>query len=519
MTLRTVISRHLGGADPHVLTAHDRLDVPVGWVHSSEIFEIGPLLSGGELLLTTGLGLGGLDAGTRRHYVRDLADRGVAGLAFEVGRTFDTIPEEMVREGSASRLPIIELRRVLPFIEVCRETNTAIVSGELGVLRRRAALDDALHRDLVSASGVAGMLAHVSAAAGRPVALIGSSGALLAAHGVDDDRSAWRIVDAAVAAAPVIVRDREIARLVAGGNAHSDLPDASIPALLDVAAGPVGAALTRSGTRGSAVGARLVEEIVGGRHIRRADLFARLVSAGVPVTESTRVVTVAAEAPDPRMAEATLARAAASLSGLVQATVDATVYALVMTAGGGDDDPVARVAAAIGGPGALTAGRMTAVVGDAHRLDTPSAGAELSTAMAESLRRSGDRLAVAAELTRAGVVSGSVFTGRELAAEMVVRESHPRIRAELGQIIAPLVEHDAAQSTSLVTTLEAHLRNGCSATRSAEVLHIGRQSLYQRLERIRGLLGFDPTSPTTYPTMLLAVSAFRADRMPGRTAR
>jgi purine catabolism regulator len=148
-----------------------------------------------------------------------------------------------------------------------------------------------------------------------------------------------------------------------------------------------------------------------------------------------------------------------------------------------------------------------------------SPGPELATTIAESLRRSGSRLAVAAELARAGVVSGGVFTGRELTAESVVRESDPLIRAELRQILAPLVDHDAAQSTHLVTTLEAHLRNGCSATRSAEVLHIGRQSLYQRLDRIRGLLGFDPTSPTIYPTMLLAVSAFRADRASGRACR
>ncbi|WP_100524836.1 PucR family transcriptional regulator ligand-binding domain-containing protein [Mycobacteroides abscessus] len=50
-------------ADPLVVAGEQSLDRPVRWVHSSEIYEIWPLLAGGELLLTTGLGLGAADAG------------------------------------------------------------------------------------------------------------------------------------------------------------------------------------------------------------------------------------------------------------------------------------------------------------------------------------------------------------------------------------------------------------------------------------------------------------------------
>lgn len=493
-----------------MLTAHDRLDVSVGWVHSSEIFEIGPLLAGGELLLTTGLGLGGLDAGTRRHYVRDLAERGVAGLAFEIGRTFDAVPDEMLREGSSARLPIIELRRVLPFIEVCREANTAIVSGELAGLRLRSELDDALHRDLTGAGGVAGMLAHVATVTGRSVVLVGSGGALLAAHGVDDDRSAWRIVDSAVESAPVEVRGRDIARLVAGpGTAGAPgVPDDQVATLLSVAAGPLASALTRSGTRGSALGTRLVSELVAGRPIRRADLLSRLAGSGVPVSDSVVLVTVAAEAPDPRMAEAILSRVAAS-AGTVLATVDATVYALVaVTVSPTGDDPVERVAAAIAAAVDPSA-RITAVVGDGLHLGAVPSGLELSAAISGSLIRNAGRLDGAT--TRGG---RSVFTGRELAVDAAVRTTDPAVRRELLELVGPLTAHDAVHSSRLIVTLETHLRHGCSATRSAEALHIGRQSLYQRLERIRGLLGFDPTSAAMYPSMLLALSTFRAsDRL------
>ena len=308
LSLRQIIDDYLIDADPHVLTAHDRLERPVIWVHSSEIYEIGPLLSGGELLLTTGLGLAGLDAGTRRHYVRELAERGVVALAFEIGRSFDSVPDEIIREGSARRLPIIELRRVVPFITMCRTSNTAIVSAELADLRLRGELDTTLHDDMATGGGVAKMLEHVSDAAHCPIVLVGTGGALIAAHGVDDDRSAWRAVDGQIASAPIIARGREIARLIAGPGA-TPIPGERAAMLLDCAAGPLTSALVRGGIGRSAVASRLIEELLASRPIRRADLFARLSGSGAPVAQSTQIVPVVVESPDSRTVSYTHLRA------------------------------------------------------------------------------------------------------------------------------------------------------------------------------------------------------------------
>ncbi|HEY5833016.1 helix-turn-helix domain-containing protein [Streptomyces sp.] len=58
-------------------------------------------------------------------------------------------------------------------------------------------------------------------------------------------------------------------------------------------------------------------------------------------------------------------------------------------------------------------------------------------------------------------------------------------------------------------TLEVHLRNGCSPTRTAALLHVGRQSLYQRLERIESLLGLPVADPDSHGELLLAACAHR----------
>ncbi|MFI5957074.1 helix-turn-helix domain-containing protein [Cryptosporangium sp. NPDC051539] len=53
-------------------------------------------------------------------------------------------------------------------------------------------------------------------------------------------------------------------------------------------------------------------------------------------------------------------------------------------------------------------------------------------------------------------------------------------------------------------TLELYLRHGASATKTADALHLRRQSLYQRLERIETLLGHSPAAPDLYPALLAA---------------
>lgn len=510
LSLRRIVDDFLTEADPHVLTAHDCLERPVIWVHSSEIYEIGPLLAGGELLLTTGLGLAGLDAGTRRHYIRELAERGVAALAFEIGRSFDSVPEEVIREGSLRRLPIIELRRVVPFIKMCRAANTAIVSAELSDLRVRGQLDARLHDDMASGGGVAKMLEHVSDAAGCPIVLVGAGGALIAAHGVDDDRSAWRAVDDQLASTAIVVRGREIARLIAGPSATTGAAERAAM-LLDCAAGPLTSALVRAGISRSAVASRLIEELLASRPIRRADLFARLSGSGAPATQSSQIVPVVVESPDSRMAESALGRAASPLGGVVFETVDATVYGLVvMATPAGEHDAVDCVHKAFTELGPHGS-RVTVVVGQPCATADAGPGPGLSMTLGDSLRTCAERLGSAVESAHSTNLSGRVFTARSLAVDAAAGTMSAEARDELIGLIDPLLRHDTTSSTQLARTLEVHLRNGCSATRSAQALHIGRQSLYQRLDRVREVLGFDPTDPDMYASILLAFSALRAE--------
>ncbi|MET8074771.1 PucR family transcriptional regulator [Streptomyces sp. NPDC005303] len=106
-------------------------------------------------------------------------------------------------------------------------------------------------------------------------------------------------------------------------------------------------------------------------------------------------------------------------------------------------------------------------------------------------------LALERELTR-----GGVDANRE------------RLAALVQHALGPLLAWEAAHPSDLVRTLEVHLRNGCSPTRTAALLHIGRQSLYQRLERIESLLGLEIDDPDLLGELLTATCAHRVVERP-----
>src|SRR5215211_9374678 len=88
-------------------------DAPVRWVHISELPDPTPWLSGGELLLTTGIQL---DTDERqREFVRLLSNRHLAGLGFVTGFDHAEVPAAIVEEAAQNAFPVFEVPYELPF--------------------------------------------------------------------------------------------------------------------------------------------------------------------------------------------------------------------------------------------------------------------------------------------------------------------------------------------------------------------------------------------------------------------
>src|SRR5215469_9800256 len=141
VSLRDVIALDaVRAGSPVVVAAPDRLDAPVRWVHSAEVSDVGRLLRGGELVLSTGIALPSSPAGLAS-YVASLAGAGVAGLAIELGQRYvSALPPALVSAAEARGVPLIVFEREVPFVEITEAVHAQIIDAE------RAATTSALSR-------------------------------------------------------------------------------------------------------------------------------------------------------------------------------------------------------------------------------------------------------------------------------------------------------------------------------------------------------------------------------------
>jgi purine catabolism regulator len=156
------------------------LDAPVRWVHSSELIDPTPWLSGGEILLTTGLQL--RDADTQRAFVARLADHGLAGIGLGTGFAHDTVPSAMVQEADARGFVLFEVGYEVPFIAITERAFGRLVNEQYELLRRSIAAQERLQRIVLSERGLPAVAGALSASLGAAVLVLDGRGGELAGH-------------------------------------------------------------------------------------------------------------------------------------------------------------------------------------------------------------------------------------------------------------------------------------------------------------------------------------------------
>jgi PucR family transcriptional regulator, purine catabolism regulatory protein len=152
--------------DVRLVTGEAAIDVPVRWVHISELRDPTPWLSGGEVLLTTGMQLN--TAERQREFVSRLADHQLAALGFGVGFGHERVPPALIEAATEREFPVFEVPYEVPFIAVTEAAFTQLVNEQYAVLRRAIAAHERLERVVLSERGLealAGTLATLIGAA------------------------------------------------------------------------------------------------------------------------------------------------------------------------------------------------------------------------------------------------------------------------------------------------------------------------------------------------------------------
>src|SRR3954453_23448647 len=166
----------LDGADVQALAGEGHLDVPVRWVHISELDDPTPFLSGGELLLTTGMAL--TTPEQQRDYVRRLADHGLAGMGFGTGFGHDAVPEALVQAAQERGFPLFEVPYEVPFIQLTEHAFTKLVNEQYALLQRSIAAQERLQRIVLSERGLGATAGALSSPVGGAALVFDGRGEL-----------------------------------------------------------------------------------------------------------------------------------------------------------------------------------------------------------------------------------------------------------------------------------------------------------------------------------------------------
>ncbi|MGW1623973.1 PucR family transcriptional regulator [Streptomyces sp. NPDC002172] len=512
---------------PEILAGADRLSRTVRWVHAGEVPNIASLLKGGELLLTTGYGLGTRPA-EQRAFVRTLAERGIAALVVELGARFSRLPATLVDTARATGLPLVVLHREVPFVTVTEEIHTEIVNHHYALLQRAEEVHRRCTEALLGGGGVPQVLAILADFGGNPVFLETADGQLLYAAGSGPE-----------GADPLQVWEGLRGQ-------HKDTPPTGV-VLVDVPGGGPGAGSVR---------ARLVLLPVRGPlapvHRIAAERAAGILA--VVLMQARQEEELAARGRGDFLTDLAEGRISAE-DAPAQARVlgfkpgSSPLLPVVMRVGdslppGGGWAVLARAVgeelATVGVPVLLgvrpVEGRVPLLLGLRSEAERTTVADRVAAALRAGVERAGlQRPGAAPPVVVVGAAGGwaAVSAGLRHAAETATAaqglsdrpwfdarrldidlllwrlRDHPDLAAFVDRAIGPLRDHDHRSKPPLLPTLETYLAHAGRKAETARELHLNRQTLYNRLARIGELLGTDLDDPQVVMALSLALRARR----------
>ena len=494
LSVRQVLAleRVLAG-EPEVVAGASQLDRSVRWVHVAEAADVGVMLSGGEMVLTTGVLLAG-DPEAQAEYIRSLHRAEAAAVVLGLGRAFPTPPDVMRRAAERCGLPMVVLHRPFPFAELTEEVQSRLVRRKFAAVSLSESVRTALTGLITAGAPLQRMLDEIASHSACPVVVTNLAHRVLATAG---ERSA---VDD-------VLRDWERIARQAGGSEG----DGWIRAELG-GRGERWGRIVLCGYRGDAATGRLLADrgaealvlhrmLGGAAHsweeqsaqslltdlvsgvVPARQLLPRARAAGLPVNRRTFVPLVVR---DGEAAQLDRVLRLLGLSGLVAELADGATAVLLSLARDQDAEALAahfasRLRTESGG-GAEGGGKAVVAAADARTgWDDVPAGLREARHVAEAVAES-----------PTGLDLPAVVRLRDVHLRGLVRllRDNPHVQSFAERELDGLLCGVDAES-ELLPVLRTYLASGRNKSRTAQLHHVSRPALYRRLEAIEGRLGVD----------------------------
>jgi purine catabolism regulator len=157
---------------------------PVRWVHIAEVPDPTKWLKGGELLLTTGYGMGAAHD-KQVAFLKRLIDHNLSALGIGTGFSLEKVPEAIIKVAEQYNFPVFEVPYNVPFIAITEAVSSKIVNEQYSLLQRSLAVHEKLTTIVLEEKGLEAILATLSA-------LVGCSAVLFDFHGLVLCETAYR---------------------------------------------------------------------------------------------------------------------------------------------------------------------------------------------------------------------------------------------------------------------------------------------------------------------------------------
>jgi purine catabolism regulator len=512
---------------PLVLAGRDRLDRLVRWLHVLELEDITTLLRGGELILTTGIGLPD-DASRLRAYVDALVDADASGLLIETGRRFTEVPEAMIRACDRAGLPLVQLRRQLPFVELTEAVHADIVQKQFSALTTLQRAHEVFTALSIDGAGAEEIVRETAKMVDAPVVFEDLMYRVLAYDALDvplaDLLTNWANRSRAVrvrqrsgfaepegwAVTSVEARGELFGRLIV--VARDSLTNEQ---LMIAERAATALTLSRLLARDGAVlegraHASLLSDIVERRYPNEREMHVRTAALGVPTARRT-LLGVAVQRQDDRGRRGGRPYRSSRDADRIAAMIRTSgVPNLASTASDGVVDVLVTLDA--------TADKDAVLTVLAEALQKPSAEAVLigvgsPVPSLQDLPRSFAEARHVLAAARALNVRRGYFEmpDVQLRGLLYTLADDPRLQAFVERMLGPLLDFDSRNDTDLVGALRIYLEHRGNKSGAASAAHVSRQSFYQRLATIERILAVDLESAEVCTSLHAALMGLDGD--------
>ncbi|MHC8514681.1 PucR family transcriptional regulator [Sporosarcina sp. ITBMC105] len=530
ITVGTILKRPLF-KDAKVVAGKNGLHRQVKWAHVLEVRDFESLINGGELILTTGVGLQ-LDLPTQLQYVKRLLEKNVACICIELGAYFNEIPQDIIEFADTHDFPILVFEKTVKFVDITQDLHTMIINQHHQALSQLDTLSRTFIDLSLSPNGILKILQELHKVFRQGVLFIGEQQKTI--HYPSEMKEVGKVLQQELEL--VNTPSSNELTVVAEGQTFACVPvrglgqrlgficlEASQPPmsdmtflLLDRAALAIAQVALRSRTiaeRKQKSEGEFVRNLLNGRSVDRDDLNTFLPTPSRNMYY--RVVTIElddlyVELDDDdweeiRIQRSMMIRSLCHKNGFfpaVSSTKNEIVLIASFLSAAESKRSVDRFLQLFSHIAQLD--QADSLVGATCRFGCSAVYQDV-----KDLKKSYEESRKVLALQKASLATSSFYEKLgiyRLLAELIATD---HLSAYVKDHLEPVIAYDQEMASELLETLRVFLECGGAKKETADRLFIVRQTLYHRLEKLEAILGEDFMEPANRLALEVAIHAQR----------